>query len=70
MNVKKLVKYTFDIKGKVTITLEGKDTDANYELAEKMAVEKATVEIDENWIDDVSAEEFTDCEIDKERLYA
>jgi len=72
MNDKKLVEYTFDIKGRVTITLEGRDTDANYELAKKMALEKAAVELDEDWIDDVNAEAYTDYEDIQieEKLYA
>jgi hypothetical protein len=61
-----LVQYTFDLKGKVKVTLQGKDTDENYDIAQKMALKQALKQLDEDWIDDVVSEEFTDYEAAEE----
>jgi hypothetical protein len=61
-----LVQYTFDLKGKVKVTLQGKDTDENYDIAQKMALKQALKQLDEDWINDVVSEEFTDYEAAEE----
>jgi hypothetical protein len=62
MKGKEMVRYTFNVTGKVTVTLPGKDTNGNYETAMDMAVKLASDEIDDDWLEDGVAEEFTDYE--------
>jgi len=47
---KQITNYTFEIKGKVTVTLDGCNTDENYDLALQIAVQKASIEVGEDWI--------------------
>jgi hypothetical protein len=69
MKAKEMVRYTFTVRGKVTVTLPGTDTNLNYEIAREMAVQLASEKIDDNWIgsiDDNAAEELTDYEEEEE----
>jgi hypothetical protein len=59
---KRMTEYTFEVYGKVTVTVPGNDTDANYEEAQKLAVQAALKELDGGWITDVAAKEYTDYE--------
>jgi hypothetical protein len=59
---KRMTEYTVDFSGKVTVTVHGNDTDANYEEAQKLAVQAALKELDGGWILDTSAVEYTDYE--------
>jgi hypothetical protein len=62
-----MTEYTFNVSGSVTVTMEGTDTDDNYEAAMKEAVEQAKAEIDGDWVTDCTApEEYTDYEDAKE----
>jgi hypothetical protein len=58
MKAKEMVKYTFTITGKVSVTLQGTDIDENYDIAQKMALKQALKQLDEDWIYDVSSEEL------------
>jgi len=62
MKGKKMTEYTFEIKGKVKVTVNGMDTEENYQKALQEAVDKAKKEIDQDWVlmDDV--DEYTDYE--------
>jgi biopolymer transport protein ExbD len=62
-----MTKYTFTISGSVKIDLPGNDTEENCEEAKKQAIQMAIKEIDDDWIDDVDAEEYTDYEEFEER---
>jgi hypothetical protein len=66
MKAKEMVRYTFKVTGKVTVTLPGKETDENYDIAQKMALKQVLKQLDEDWIDDVVSEEFTDYEAAEE----
>jgi hypothetical protein len=57
-----MTEYTFEVTGKVTVTVPGNNTDANYEEAQKLAVKAALKELDGGWITDVAANEYTDYE--------
>jgi len=58
----KMTEYVFEFKGRVTVTLHGVDTEDNYQKAIDAAIRQAIREIDHDWIDDVTAEEYTDYE--------
>jgi hypothetical protein len=55
--------YTFIISGRISVVLPGDNTDKNYDKAKRKAVQSALQQIDEDWILDVTADEFTDYEI-------
>jgi len=58
--IMKTTEFTFEVKGKVSVTLFGSDTDDNYEKALDKAVEEAKKEIDAYWLDYVTAKEYAD----------
>jgi hypothetical protein len=57
-----MVEYVFEVTGKVIVKMHGLDTEINYYKAKEQAVRQALKEIDDDWIIDVAAEEFTDYE--------
>jgi hypothetical protein len=56
--MKGIVRYTIYLNGKVTVNLPGNDSEDNFFKAKEMAIQNVLKEIDEDWIDDVRAEEF------------
>ena len=48
--MKKTTYYTFEYSGEVTVSVSGNDTDHNYELALKEAVDQASYDICESCI--------------------
>lgn len=56
--------YTFDITGKITVSLQGSDTEENYEMAVKEALHQLYREMlfDEDNITDCETEEYTEYE--------
>jgi 6-pyruvoyl-tetrahydropterin synthase len=52
-----MTEYTFTVTGTVTVKLQGKDTEKNYQEAIDKAINQARNEIDHDWIIDVTAEE-------------
>jgi len=63
-----MTEYVFEVKGKVTVTLHGKDTEDNYQKAIDAAIRQVVREIDHDWLDYVTAEEYTDYEAEKEAV--
>ena len=59
-----LVEYTFEIKGKVEITLEGADSENNYNKAVKEALRQLYLNqlFDEDNVIDCETKEYTDYE--------
>jgi len=55
-----MTEYVFEVKGKVTVTLHGRDTEDNYQKAIDAAIRQVVREIDHDWFDYVTAEEYTD----------
>jgi hypothetical protein len=55
-----MVEYVFEVTSKVMVRMPGNDTEINYYKAKEQAVRQALKEIDDDWIIDVTAEEFTD----------
>jgi predicted 3-demethylubiquinone-9 3-methyltransferase (glyoxalase superfamily) len=53
-----MTNYEFEVKGYVKVTMDGRDTDDNYEKAKALAVIKAKNEIDEDWFSDAVAGEY------------
>jgi len=63
MNGTKMTEYTFNFEGAIKVTVNGTDTEDNYQKATEQAIKLALKDIDENWIYDVNAEEFYDCDM-------
>ena len=49
--------FTFEVRGKVTVTLKGNNTEELYEKALEKAVEQAADDIDIDWINDCTNSE-------------
>jgi len=62
MKGKNFTEYTFDFKGVIKVTVDGKHTEENCELAMEKAIEQVKKEIDQDWIDDTDYDEYTDYE--------
>jgi len=62
----KTTEYTFKVEQTVKVTVLGKNTDDNYEKAEKEAIRQIKNDIDSDWLELKDVEEFTDHEIEYE----
>jgi len=62
MKGKPMTEYTFEIKGTVKVTLEGRDTDETYQKALEEAIKKVIEEIDQDWLDCTYSDEDMDYE--------
>jgi hypothetical protein len=60
----KTTEYTFIFKRKLQVTVHGTDTEKNFCKAMEEAARQARVEISSDWLIDVEANEYTDCEKD------
>jgi len=58
----KMTEYTFEIKRIIKVNVSGRDTDYNYEKARKEAVRQIQEEADDDWLENVEVNEYTDYE--------
>jgi hypothetical protein len=65
MNGTKMTEYIFEFRGEIILKLQGPDTEANHQRAIDEAIRQAKNEIDQDWIIDNIAEEYTDYEVEE-----
>ena len=60
--------YTFEIKRKVTVIVNGRDTERNYSLAREYAVHEVSMGVDEDWLEYYESKEFVDEDAEFDKL--
>jgi len=58
----KMTEYTFEVRQTVKVTVQGNDTDENYEKAREEAIRQVIDDIDSDWFECTDSDEYTDYE--------